>query len=333
MRERVRRTLGGAGRTLITVGLLILGFVAYQLWGTGLITAREQRRLRHEFAAELAREHGVPGGPAASTTTTTSTATTTRPPTSRTSTTTLPASSPIVTSSRIPAVGDGAVVGIIHLPWSSYAIVQGTTRDDLEKGPGHYPATVFPGQLGNAAIAGHRTTYLHPFYDADTLHIGSLIHIDMLWGRYTYRVTKTPYAVDPSDVDVVATHDPAHADLTLTTCNPKYSARQRLVVQATLVVAKSAKPKPYVPPPAPTTRTLPASEATAASLKNGLSGDAASRTPTFVWGVIALLVGALWWWVYRHWRHPFSWFGGVVVFLPVLFGFYVYLERFLPAGF
>ena len=210
-------------------------------------------------------------------------------------------------------------------------------RDDLEKGPGHYPATVFPGQLGNAAIAGHRTTYLHPFYDADTLHIGSEIHIDMLWGKYTYRVTKEPYPVSPSDVDVVATHDPTHATLTLTTCNPKYSARQRLVVQATLVVAKSPKPKPFVAPHAPVERQLasdgPGNDATAASLKDGLSGDNASHTPTIVWGLLLLVVGTLWWWVYRHWRGPLTWFGGLVPFLPVLFAFYVYLERVLPAGF
>jgi sortase A len=337
MRERLRRTLGGAGRTLIVVGLLILGFVAYQLWGTGLVTARDQHKLKNEFAAELAHA-GAPSSSSAPSTSAPSTTVTTVPKSTSTSTPpTTAASSPVVGSSRAPAVADGAVVGIIHLPWSSYAIVQGTTRNDLEKGPGHYPATVYPGQLGNAAIAGHRTTYLHPFYDADSLHIGSEIRIDMLWGHYTYRVTKEPYAVSPSDVDVVATHDPAHATLTLTTCNPKYSARQRLVVQATLVAAKSEKPKPFVKPKPPAGQQLasdgPAPDTTDASLKDGLSGDTASRTPTLVWGVLLLLVGALWWWGYRHWRHPFTWFGGLVPFLPVLFAFYVYLERVLPAGF
>ena len=328
MREWVRRTLGAAGRTLIVIGLLILGFVGYQLWGTGLVTARAQQRLKHQFAAELARRADRTG-PAASTTT----ASTSAPPRSTTSTTA--PSSPVVSSARIPAVGDGDVVGIIHLPWSSYAIVQGTTRNDLEKGPGHYPATVFPGELGNAAIAGHRTTYLHPFYDADTLHVGSEIRIDMLWGRYTYRVTKEPFPVSPDDVDVVATHDPAHATLTLTTCNPKYSARQRLVVEAALVVAKSPRPVPFVRPPSASgaAKVLPAEEATSASLKNGLSGDQPSHAPTLVWGLVVLLIGALWWWAYRHWRGPLTWFGGLVPFLPVLFAFYVYLERVLPAGF
>src|SRR3954469_6742844 len=116
MRERVRRTLGGAGRTLIVVGLLVLGFVAYQLWGTGLITAREQRRLKREFAAELARVHdAAPTTTSAAPTTTAPTATTTN--TTTAPTTTVP-SSPIVNPSRIPAVKDGNVVGIIHLPWS-----------------------------------------------------------------------------------------------------------------------------------------------------------------------------------------------------------------------
>src|SRR5436305_4676337 len=82
MRERLRRTLGGAGRTLITVGLLILGFVAYQLWGTGLITARAQHRLKKEFAAELAQVRDGRGtGSSTVTTTTTPTSTRTTPST------------------------------------------------------------------------------------------------------------------------------------------------------------------------------------------------------------------------------------------------------------
>ncbi len=346
MRERLRRTLGGAGRTLITSGLLILGFVGYQLWGTGLITAREQNRLKDRFTSELARVQS-----STATTATSSTSPTTRPSTrpstgpttarpTATTSTTAPASSPIVSAARIPTVNDGDVVGIIHLPWSNYAVVEGTSRSDLEKGPGHYPATVFPGQLGNAAIAGHRTTYLHPFYDADTLHVGSEIRVDMLWGRYTYRVTREPYPVSPTDVAVVATHDPTTAMLTLTTCNPKYSARQRLVVEAALIVAKSPPPRPYVAQPPPkqlqdpdTPDGVSKNAATQASLRNGLAGDTASRTPTVLWGMFALIVGLAWWWVYRHWRHPLTWFAGLVPFLPVLFGFYVYLERVLPAGF
>src|SRR3954453_3836178 len=136
MRERLRRTLGGAGRTLITVGLLTLGFVAYQLWGTGLITAREQSRLKHEFAAELARARA---NPLATTSTTVAPSTTTPASTTTTPNGSGAPSSPIVDQTRIPPVGDGDVVGIVHLPWSSYAIDEGTTRHDLEKGPGHYP--------------------------------------------------------------------------------------------------------------------------------------------------------------------------------------------------
>jgi sortase A len=291
----------GTGELLVTAGVIILLFIAYELWWTGLTTKHDQKQVITALQREWAR--------------------------------------PVRVQAKVPPYGSG--LAILFIPrlgrHYKYAIIQGTSTDDLIKGPGHYPGTALPGQVGNFAVAGHRTTYLHPFYDADSLHIGSEIRIDMLWGHYTYRVTKEPYAVSPSDVDVVATHDPAHATLTLTTCNPKYSARQRLVVQATLVAAKSEKPKPFVKPKPPAGQQLasdgPAPDTTDASLKDGLSGDTASRTPTLVWGVLLLLVGALWWWGYRHWRHPFTWFGGLVPFLPVLFAFYVYLERVLPAGF
>ena len=72
---------------------------------------------------------------------------------------------------------------------------------------------------------------------------------------------------------------------------------------------------------------------TAASLQQSLSGDTSSRGPSFLWGFITLLVGSIWWWFYRRWRHPATWVAGVVPFLIVLFVFYVYFERLLPANF
>jgi len=126
--------------------------------------------------------------------------------------------------------------------------------------------------------------------------------------------------------------------LTLTTCNPKWSAAQRLIVQAQLVIAKSPPPVRYVPPKKPA--APPGSKATGSgnlaaetALRDGLEGDPNSKGPAVFWGVLVALLGALWWWVYRHWRHPATWLGGFVAFLPVLIGFYVYLERVLPAGY
>jgi hypothetical protein len=55
--------------------------------------------------------------------------------------------------------------------------------------------------------------------------------------------------------------------------------------------------------------------------------------PSFVFGGIVLVVGMLWWWLYRRWRHPLTLFLGAIPFLIVLTPFYVYLERALPNGY
>ncbi len=343
MRETVRRTLGGIGRTLIATGILILAFVVYELWGTGWFTAREQAHLKAQFRQEiLARLH---------TPTTTARSTTTAPASASTTPPTTAAAQP-VDSRQIAAllshVKEGDPIGIIHMPWSDYAVVEGTSRDDLKKGPGHYMDTPYPGQFGNAAIAGHRTTFLHPFYDLDSLKVGDTFTIDMLWGKYTYRVATAPTPVRPTDAYVARTGAPTQTDpnrpdtrpstqpwLTLTTCNPRFSAAQRLIVQAQLVIAKSPPPVRYAPPTTPS--TVPGTKAGSGNLAAesglGLQGDANSKGPAVLWGIFVAMIGALWWWVYRHWRHPAMWAAGLVAFLPVLIGFYVYLERVLPAGY
>ena len=71
-------------------------------------------------------------------------------------------------------------------------VVEGTDEAQLAMGPGHYPTTPLPGEAGNAAIAGHRTTYLHPFYSLDALVPGDLIFITTLQGIFLYRVTQQP---------------------------------------------------------------------------------------------------------------------------------------------
>ena len=81
-------------------------------------------------------------------------------------------------------------------------VIQGTDDSDLRKGPGHYPATPFPGQRGNAAIAGHRTTYGAPFGDLDGLEVGDTIQITTLQGSFDYRVYDT-LIVSPTDSEVL----------------------------------------------------------------------------------------------------------------------------------
>ena len=113
-------------------------------------------------------------------------------------------------------------------------VVEGATAEALTKGPGHFPETPLPGQLGNAAIAGHRTTHLHPFFDIDKLQPGDEIIVTTLNGRYVYHVTGTEI-VNPDDyAAVIPTTDVTKATLTLVSCTPRYSAKNRIVVRAEL---------------------------------------------------------------------------------------------------
>jgi sortase A len=113
-------------------------------------------------------------------------------------------------------------------------VVEGTTASALRAGAGHYPDTPLPCEAGNVAIAGHRTTYGRPFHNVDLLEPGDEIILQTPIGECTYEVAKAPFPVAPSDYHVVA-NTPDAANLTLTTCHPKGSARQRLVVQARMV--------------------------------------------------------------------------------------------------
>src|SRR3954447_5355399 len=160
--------VGGTGRVLIVVGLLLLGFVAYQLWGTGIEHARAQSDLEHEFNQQLATT-------AAPTTTVAPTTVAPSPATTLVPATTVPASTaPPATAPPRPTFNDGDPVTRLEIPKMSLdeIVVSGVGTDDLKKGPGHYSQTPLPGEHGNAAIAGHRTTYGAPFLDIDNLQPG-----------------------------------------------------------------------------------------------------------------------------------------------------------------
>jgi sortase A len=124
-----------------------------------------------------------------------------------------------LTRIKIPALGVDMVV------------VEGTTDSALKAGAGHYVTTPLPCEAGNVAIAGHRTTYGKPFSNLDKLQPGDTIELDTPLGGCVYQVTKDPFVVAPTDGSVLAA-TPLRT-LTLTTCNPKGSAAQRLVIQAT----------------------------------------------------------------------------------------------------
>jgi sortase A len=115
-------------------------------------------------------------------------------------------------------------------------VVEGTSTDALRAGAGHYAHTPLPCEIGNVAIAGHRTTYGRPFHNLDQLKVGQEITLDTPIGSCTYQVSTEPFVVSPEATEVLD-NTPDEATLTLTTCHPKGSARQRLIVKATLVRA------------------------------------------------------------------------------------------------
>ena len=150
----------------------------------------------------------------------------------------------------------GDAMGRIVIPVAGvdWVFVEGVGVDDLHKGPGHMPRTAVPGQFGNAVISGHRTTYGAPFGNLDRLEPGDRFTVETLIGTHTYEVVST-VIVRPSDAWVVQPMEGAW--LTLITCTPKYSSRQRLIVFSKLVEGPNAAlvaswfGSDYVPPVPP----------------------------------------------------------------------------------
>lgn len=127
----------------------------------------------------------------------------------------------------------GEAIGKILIPHIDLdaVVVQGTDTASLQKGPGHYPDTPFPGQPGTVAIAGHRTTYLAPFRHIDSLVPGDRIELDMPYANFTYVVTGHEI-VSPDETRII---DPVgYQQLVLTACNPLYSAAERYAIFAKL---------------------------------------------------------------------------------------------------
>jgi sortase A len=320
---QVRTVLRGLGKSCIAAGVLILLFVAYQLWGTGIAEARSQRALKRQFAAIT-------------------TSTTTPPTTVGPATTMAPASTTTSTLPPLPPPPTGSAAAIIKIPRISVnaAVVEGVGVDDLKKGPGHYPRTPLPGQAGNAAIAGHRTTYGAPFYRLNELQSGDDIFVSTRDGTFDYKVTST-HDVSPSDVAVL---DPTKDNrLTLTTCTPRFTAAKRLVVVSRLVgpvdprpVAIPAGPSPAGPSPATTipgdTTVTTAPAALGAADVGSLSGQGASTGPAILWAVVCVGIWGLAWIAARRWRPWIAYAIGTPAFLLCLYFFFENFARFVPAN-
>jgi sortase A len=307
------RFLGALGRTCIAAGVLILLFVAYQLWGTGIQEARAQSSLESEFdsvldEADEADAAPSPGGPSA---------TTTAPPP--------------------PPDGDAAARLVIPDIGVDKIVVEGVSVSDLKRGPGHYPDSPMPGQPGNAAIAGHRTTYGAPFNRIDELDPGDEILVTTRQGSFRYEVSETRI-VRPTQVEVL--DDFGDNRLTLTACNPKYSARQRIVVVAQLAPEEAPAPVPTTPTApddtngTPETGDLGGPADDEAGLIGGLSGERTAVWPAFLMALACALIWLIAWMVAGRLPRPWPAYAvGAPCFLIALFFFFENFSRLLPANF
>jgi sortase A len=195
----------GLGELCITAGLVLILFVTYGLWGTGRYTRAQQDQLNEDLTRAWQSSR--------------------------------------VTTEKVAL---GAGLAQIRIPRFGkdyrYVVIEGVTQSDLRKGPGHYPGSAMPGQVGNFVLSGHRTTYSAPFNRAGELRKGDEILIDTRQKQYVYRVTGRTI-VEPTAVEVTAPvplrpkADPSRPLITLTTCHPKYSAAERLVVFGVLAEA------------------------------------------------------------------------------------------------
>jgi sortase A len=133
-------------------------------------------------------------------------------------------------------VHDGQAIGRLKIPHihANYVMVEGTDAASLRKGPGHYPATPFPGMPGTVGVAGHRTTYLAPVNKLDKLYKGDEVRLEMPYATVTYRGERTQI-VKPTALWV--TRRVGYDRLVMTACHPKYSAAKRIVVFARQVSA------------------------------------------------------------------------------------------------
>lgn len=216
-RGRIAKTVLVFGELLITLGLVVFLFIFYELKITDWKTADSQHRLSKQLATQW------------------------QAPVPKVDPVTAPAKTPRVLADPPLKVVDGQGFAILRIPRFGagyhWVVVEGVSRDDLEDGPGHYPGTALPGQIGNMVMSGHRTTYGHAFNRLAELRTGDVISLQVRSRTYDYHVIRTQI-VDPNDTSVIfpvpgdINAKPTKRLLTMTTCNPEYSAAQRLIVTA-----------------------------------------------------------------------------------------------------
>lgn len=219
-RSPVAALAGGFGELLLTAGVVVLLFVVYTLWGTGIQTAAAQNDLRDQLTFEAGQvEKDEPAD--------------------------------------LSGLELGDAYGIIRIPrfgddWE-WIIVQGTEDPDLKNGPGHYLDSVDPGEVGNFAIAGHRSGHGEPFAAFPELRVGDLVEVETANGTFTYQLDDAPdgddngnrigirdsWVVDPVPGESADT-EPTERRITLTTCWPRFGSSHRMYATGTLVGGEAA---------------------------------------------------------------------------------------------
>lgn len=225
--DRVRFVLRGIGQTLISAGVVVLLFVVYEVYVTNYFAHAAQQKVQSKVKQEW------------------------------THATTDPLLA--LPGQKGPSLPDGKGIAFLYIPRLgsdySWAIVEGTSDADLEKGPGHYRGTSLPGQIGNFAVAGHRVGKGEPFLNLDHLKFGDAVIVQTESKWYVYSVKGQDHkniASDDADgvpgreivspgngsvLDAVPDHPdrkPTEALMTMTTCHPKFTAANRMIVHAVL---------------------------------------------------------------------------------------------------
>ena len=219
----------------------------------------------------------------------------------------------------------GGLVGRISIPsiGVSKYVVAGVRLKDLERGPGLFPGSPLPGQKGNVAIAGHRTTFGAPFSRIDQIQDSDKIILESRDGTFTYRVNGEPKIVSATDVAVAKTTNPDVAIVTLVSCYPKWTSTQRIIVVATLDPAEAPLP------PTP----FAVNEAATQQPIAGWFHDPTAWPTVLFFGialiVIRIVAGIM---TRRGRRRIFVYPIAFGIFIPTLFLFFGGLARLLPAN-
>lgn len=213
-----RSALRWTGEIAITLGVILALFVVYLLWWTGVETADAQRDLSAELARSASSIAAIPAGA----------------PSTGAHIDRAPAIPPVgkpYLRIESPALGES---------WG-WVVVEGVDLPQLALGPGHYPGTAGPGEVGNFAVAGHRAGHAAPFEDLDRLKPGDVVKFSYGDSHWAYRVNRS-FLTEPTDVGVIdavpeqTNAVPTERLMTLTTCDPKYGVRfKRLIVVGTLI--------------------------------------------------------------------------------------------------